>query len=296
MIRSRFACGLGAVLISLVVRVPAYGQGKSQQSHGNGRGHGTPNESILVTPTIVSGSTGGFAPFAWMDNATLMTPGSMWLGVSMARWQGTDVSQLSFPVIDAAVGLMPRLQLGASVPRVAGSADSSTAGAGLGTSFFSAKVGILPENRLGVKVALVPTVEILSAAAMQFGPVEQGRTQWGLPVSVGLDRGPLSLYTSAGYFSPGVWYAGAGAGRQIRDRLGVALSLSRAWTTSSAMGTAITPPSRNDLSGGISVDVTPNVGVFGSIGRTIATAQENGAGTTVSMGLSLTARSLTVKK
>ncbi|PWT80473.1 MAG: hypothetical protein C5B57_12190 [Blastocatellia bacterium] len=131
---------------------------------------------------------------------------------------------------------------------------------------------------------------------MQFAPVEQSRTQWGLPVSVGLDRGPLSFYTSAGYFSPGVWYVGAGAGRQIRDRLGVALSLSRAWTTSSAMGTAITQPSRNDLSGGISVDLTPNFGVFGSIGHTIATAEENGAGTTVSVGLSITARSVTIKK
>src|SRR5262249_52999627 len=195
--RSRFACGIGVVL-SLVIGAPVYGQGQSQQSHGNGRGHGTPNESILVTPTIVSGSTGGFAPFAWMDNATLMTPGSMWLGVSMARWQGTDASQLSFPVIDAAAGLMPRVQLGASLPRVAGSADPATAGAGLGTSFFSAKIGILPENRHGVKVAVVPTVEILSAAAMQFAPVEQNRTQWGLPVSVGLDRGRLSFYTSAG--------------------------------------------------------------------------------------------------
>jgi hypothetical protein len=298
MMRSRFAFVMAIVLTMFAIEMPAHAQGKDQQSHGNGRGHGTPNQSILPAPTSISGSTGGSAPFAWVDNANLMTPGSMWLGVSMVRWQGTDVSELSLPVVDAAIGLAPRVQLGASVPRVAGSADPSKPEGGLGTTFLNAKIGILPDNRSGVKVAVAPTVEILSAAAMQSASIGQGRAQWGLPVSAGFDRGALAIYTSAGYFSPGVWYAGAGAGGQIGSRVGVALSLSRSWatSTSSTIETAIPRPSRNDLSGGVSVDVTPNVGIFGSVGRTIATAQENGAGTTISVGLSLTARSVTIKK
>jgi hypothetical protein len=98
-----------------------------------------------------------------------------------------------------------------------------------------------------------------------------------------------------GYFSPGIWYAGAGVGRQVADRVGVSVSFSRAWTASSADPT-IASPHRNDISGGASVDLTPHVGVFGSIGRTIGTSDEYGAGATISVGLSLTAGPIAFRK
>jgi hypothetical protein len=113
-----------------------------------------------------------------------------------------------------------------------------------------------------------------------------------LPVSVEIDREVIRIYGSSGYFSPGVWYAGAGIGRSLTKRLGVSMSFSRAWTDQGTLtpGTAaIAGPRRNDLSGGASYDLTPNLAVFGSLGRTLATAAGNGAGTTVSFGLSLTA-------
>jgi hypothetical protein len=159
---------------------------------------------------------------------------------------------------------------------------------GIGTTFLSAKIGIVNNQARGLKLAVSPTLEVLNKVS---APAGQSRTQWGLPVSVEIDREATRIYGSSGYFSPGVWYAGAGIGRSLGNRLGVSASFSRAWTSqSTATGIpTIAGPRRNDLSGGASFDVTPNLTVFGSLGQTIATAAQNGAGTTISFGLSLSA-------
>src|SRR6185503_8715101 len=150
-------------------------------------------------------------------------------------------------------------------PRVAG---------GIGTTFVSAKIGIVNSEVRRVKLAVGPTLEILNRLST---PAGQSRTRWGLPVSLEIDRDATRFYGSSGYFSPGVWYAGAGVGRSLTPRLGVSMALSHAWTSQAAALAAIDGPRRNDLSGGASFDVTPNIAVFGSVGRTLATAAENGA-------------------
>jgi hypothetical protein len=43
------------------------------------------------------------------------------------------------------------------------------------------------------------------------------------------------------------------------------------------------------VSGGASYELKPNVAVYGSIGRTLGMAVEDGAGTTLSFGVSLSA-------
>lgn len=279
---------MASVFVTLAMNTSAFAQGKSQQSHGNNSHASSPSQSTLLTPTSVAGPTGA-APFAWMDNANLMTPGSVWLGISMVRWQGNGLSEVSIPVIDGALGLASRVQLGASVPRIAGGSDPASAQGGLGTTFFSTKIAVLRDDARGLNVAVAPTLEILGRAAMPSAPIGQSRAKWGLPVSVGLDRGARRIYGSTGYFSPGVWYAGAGAGTQVRERVGVSISFSRAWTRSSSADPTVAGPRRNEISGGVAVGLKPHVGVFGSIGRTIATDIGNGAGTTLSIGLSLTA-------
>ena len=279
---------IAGVLVTLAMSAPANAQGKSGQSHGNGGAKNSPNQSALPPAVSLSGPT-TTAPFAWMDNATLMTSGSVWVGLSMVRWSGGGVSEVLVPVVDASIGLTPRVQLGATVPRVGGSSDPAGPEGGLGTTFVNAKISVLENEARAIRVAVSPTLEILSRAAAQSAPAGQARVQWGLPVSVDFDRGTRRFYGSAGYFSPGVWYAGAGAGTVVRERVGVSISFSRAWSSTSSLDPLISAPSRNDLSGGVSMDLTPNVGVFGSIGRTIGTSAENGSGTTLSVGLSLTA-------
>ena len=266
---------MASVILTLAVALPAGAQGKSGQPHG--KSAAPPPTTTSLPATVIGSTTTATAPFAWMDDASLMAPGTVWLGMSMVQWHGNGVSETVVPAFDGSIGLTPRVQLGASVPRVAG---------GIGTTFVSAKVSVINGENRGFKLAVGPTLEILNKLSVQPG---QSRTQFGVPVSLEVNRAATKIYASSGYFSPGVWYAGAGLGKPLTSRLGVSLSLSHAWTSQPAVPAAIDAPRRNDLSGGASFDVTPNLAVFGSLGRTLATAAENGAGTTISFGMSLSA-------
>lgn len=266
---------MAGALVALAIAVPSHAQGKGggkKPGKGPTQPPGTSALSDLGADPDVATTT----PFAWLDDASVMAPGSVWVGVSMVRWQGSGLSQTIAPVVDAALGLTPRVQLGASVPRVAG---------GLGTTFFSAKIAVLNDDEGSLKVAVGPTLEILDGA-----PVGQRRAQWGFPVSVQFDRESARIYGSSGYFSPGIWYAGAGLGSPVGDRVGVSMSFSHAWATSPAPAAGIpgvAGPRRNEISGGASYDLKPNIAVFGSISRTIGLAAQDGAGTTFGFGLSL---------
>jgi hypothetical protein len=300
------------VAVSLLLNTPAFAQGKSQD-HGKGGGNGaaassgknaggkggdvvsSPSQTPLAAPASVTSATSAATPFAWIDNANLMAPGAVWIGMSAVRWQNAGVSEISFPVVDAAVGLNPRVQLGASVPRVVGRADIVGNEGGMGTTFLNAKIGVLNDSERPLKMAVTPTVEVLGRATLQWLPAGQSRLQWGLPVSAEFDHGASRVYGSTGYFSPGIWYTGVGAGSQIVPRVGVAVSLSRAWSRAAAIDPALGRAARNDISTGVSVDVTPNVGVFGSVGRTLKTSPQFGAGTTASIGIALTAEKISFK-
>jgi hypothetical protein len=290
MISARLIGTAVSVVLALAAAHPAVAQGKSGQPHG--KPAAPPATSTNLGAAAASGAatgTGATAPFAWMDDANLMAPGALWLGVSMVQWRGGGATEVVVPAFDASVGLTPRVQLGASVPRVAG---------GVGTAFFTTKIGLFANEARGLKIAAGPTLEILNQAAMLSGPAGQSRTQWGLPVSVEVDRQASRFYGTSGYFSPGVWYAGIGAGRSLSERLGLSLSLSHASTRQATTPGASAPsgPRRNDLSGGVAFDLSPTIAVFGSIGRTLATAAANGAGTTVSFGMSLSAGQILLTK
>jgi len=296
------ACAAVALLVSTSVFAQGkkQGNGNSKSSNAGGKGGGNgavtpPSEVALAAPIGIAGATGAATPFAWMDNASLVAPGAVWIGISTVRWQNAGFSEVNFPVVDAAVGMTPRLQIGASVPRIVAN-EAFGRPAGFGTTFLNAKLGIFTDSERPFKAAIAPTLEILSAAAMQFVPLGQNRVQFGLPFSVEFDRGVSRVYGSSGYFSPGVWYAGAGAGTLIGSRVGVAVSFSRSWTRSVLNDPSLAPPQRHDISTGISLDLTPNVGVFGSVGRTIGTAAQFGAGTTMSVGLSLSANRIVFKE
>lgn len=289
--RSRLAAVLAGALVALAIASSSYAQGKSGGKKP-GKGPTRPPSSGTVSPQPTGGGATGsqgtvaaITPFAWLDDASVMESGNVWVGVSMARWQGSGLSQTMVPVVDTAIGLTSRVQLGASVPRVAG---------GLGTMFFSTKVAVFSDDVRALQVAVGPTLEVLTDATPG-----QRRAEWGLPISAQIDRGSSRIYGSTGYFSPGIWYAGAGIGRQVGDRIGLSTSFSHAWATSPASLPGIpnlARPRRNELSGGASYDLKPNLALFGSISRTLRVAAEEGAGTTLGFGVSWSAAPTTFTK
>lgn len=274
----------GALLLgalAVFVAAPAGAQGKSKEPHG----HGTPPSSSPLPIATAAPPGLGAMPLAWVDDANLMESGAMSVDIATSRWEGNGVGETDAPVFNIGVGLTNRLQFTASVPRVV---DDPTAGVvgGLGTTYFSLKYAAWADDRLGIRVAVAPTLEVLGAGVLQSLGPNDARTQIGLPVSVELDRGGRRFYASSGWFSRGVWFAGAGAGVQATERIGISASFSHAWTTTPLDAAGVVARDRTEVSGGLSYAVASHVALFGTVGRTIATLDENGAGTTVSGGIS----------
>jgi hypothetical protein len=122
--------------------------------------------------------------------------------------------------------------------------------------------------------------------ALAVGPNES-RVRWGLPISAEVDRGSLRVYGGAGYFSPGLWYTGAAFGLQTSPKVTINGGFSRAWRGASGLDIPLSDRDRKEISGGAAYALTPHASAFGSIGKTVRTFDENGAGTTVSGGVSV---------
>lgn len=281
MTRTAVAAGV-LVMLTGALAAPAFGQGNG---HGRGRGPTTPPSRNQLAPVAVIAPAVGATPFAWIDDATLLDPGAMVLSVSAARWQGGGLSEVDAPIVNVALGLARRVQLSASVPRTADSADPAGAAGGVGTSFFSTKVGVL--NGGSVKLAVAPTLEVLGEGVVLALGSNESRVRWGLPVSAEIDHGALRVYGGGGYFSPGLWFTGAAAGVQTTPRLTISAGFSRAWRSANGLDIPLSQRDRKEISGGAAFALASHLTAFGSIGRTVATLEENGAGTTVSGGISI---------
>jgi hypothetical protein len=285
----------GALMIGALA-APAFAQGKSPgkgNGNGNGNGHASapPSRNVLAAPPeIIASPTTGAAPFAWVDDATVLDPGVGSVGFAILHFAGADVSETDFPVVDAALGLAPRVQLAVAVPHVIATADETAAAGGIGTTSVAMKIAVLNNPKKSFKLAVSPTLMILGSAVAASLNEGEGRTQFGLPVSAELNRGPLRVYAAGGVFTSRVAFAGGGSSLQTTPRTVVSLGFSHSWRredVSDVDGTLLaTSANRTEVSGGVGYVVTPRVVVHGSIGRTLATLDEAGAGTTISGGVS----------
>ncbi len=254
----------------------------STSASGSVTGKATPpGRSSLPSSGVTSAAATGAIPFAWIDDASMLSPGAVAVSVSAFRWQGTNVSEVDLPMFGASVGVAPRFQIGVNVPHVMDSGDPNGVVGGLGTSYVGAKIGVLTGSM--VKLAVAPTLEILGNGALQAFTAGQSRTQFGVPVSLEADHENVRVFGSAGGFTPGVWFAGGGVGVDATKHVSISASLSRAWTNASTSSTLV-GRDRNELSGTLAVSPTSAVTLYGSVGHTIATTDENGAGMSVSGG------------
>jgi hypothetical protein len=141
-------------------------------------------------------------------------------------------------------------------------------------------------NDRGLKIAVAPTLELLGSGVLaSLGPGES-RAQVGVPVSIELDQAGRRLYASSGWFSRGVWFVGGGFGSQLSRRVGVSGSFSRSWTSSAGDAPPDISRDRAEVTAGVAYAVAMHVSIFASAAHTIATLAENGAGATMSAGMS----------
>jgi hypothetical protein len=239
----------------------------------------TPSSDRLPHGSL--GTSAG-TPFAWVDDASLLGPGSAALTLSAVGWQGTGAHEIEAPVVGAAVGVVPWLQLSVHAPYVVGDQRGNGLASGWGTTYLSGKIGVLQGDSL--KFSVAPTLQVLDPSVLTSTAI--GRAQWGVPVSAEVDRGPARVFASAGYFSGGIGFAGGGVSADVSPRVMVSGSLSHAWTGATTTAPAVT---RTDLSGGAALALTSHIGFFGSVSQTVSTTDASGAGTTVVAGVSILA-------
>jgi hypothetical protein len=266
-----------ALLLALATwPAAAAAQGHSSDAHGR---PSPPSSSELT-----SGAPGvGALPLAWLDDADLVAAGAMSISLSASHWSGDGVSETDAPAVNAAIGLTDRVQLTAALPYVMADPSAGVVG-GFGTAYFSAKFSAYDNRRAGVKVAVAPTLELLGSGVLASLGARDTRAQVGIPVSAEIDRSGRRVYAASGWFSRGVWFAGGGASAQIAGRAALSISFSRSWTTpDEASGVT---RSRAEASGGIAYALTRSISAFASVSTTIATLPDNGAGTTLSGGVS----------
>jgi hypothetical protein len=282
-----------SALLALAAAAPAMAQSGSggRTTSGSGtrggtsgsttRGTTAPSRNALPNSLLTTSSVA--SPFAWIDDGRILPPATVTVAVSTLRWAGAGLSEVDAPVTSIAAGVAPRVQLGASIPHIIGSTEPAGAVGGLGSMYFYGKVGLLGDES-PIKLAVSPTVEVLSASAAQSLTATQSRAQFGLPVSAEFDVGWTRVFAGAGFFTRGIRFAGGGVATRVASRLGISVSLSHSWTTADVLGVVA---DRTEVTGSAAVTIAPNVSLFGSIGQTIATTDQNGAGTTVSGGVSV---------
>ena len=268
----------GAAL-ALALSTPVQAQGKGG-GNSQGNGHKSTPPGSIPLPNPGTGTATAASPLAWLDDATLLPAGVVSLSISAMRWSGTDLSQVDFPIVDVAMGLTPRFQLGATVPHIVGNADGSVVG-GVGTSYIRSKIAILT-GESGVKLAVSPLIEVLGEGAVQALPTDQGRTQFGVPISLEIAQGSARVFASTGFFTRGAWFVGGGVGVQPTPTFGLSLGFTRSWADTDVTGVL---RDRRELTGSASYFISSGLGVYGALGRTIATTDANGAGTTLSGGV-----------
>lgn len=285
MARPPRALAIAAAAI-LIAGAPAsaWAQGKGN-AYGRGRS-GSPSAASAPAPSTSSsaGADAGasdaviFQPpgagvrnfGVWLDDASILPPGTGWTSVSLGYWRTPLFREVNVPMVDGGLGLAPRVQVGFSVPVYHVNEPGGPVSRGLGDLYLNAKIQLRDPSTSprGVGFAIVPVLEVL-----RFQPSpDEGRLQWALPATIEVQRQGWRAFGSAGYFSRGALFAGAGIETALSDTLWLVGTITQSHSTrsddfSSALGLAQT---RTDVSGGATVAVRPNVAVFGSAGRTIS--------------------------
>jgi hypothetical protein len=280
-----------AVVLSTVVAAsPALAQGRSDSAPGKNKERpsksANPNAktrasgSGLASPATATSSTSAPAASAnaavyygsWLDDASIVEPGDIWIGLATGYWRGDNNRQFDAPVASAAVGISRRFQAGGSSSFYHFRDAEGISENGFGNVSLYGKVQLLDPYRAprAIGIAVTPLVELSPGSTDEFG--------WALPVNVEAHRGDLRVYSSAGYFSRGSIFATVGADVPITSQISISgnfgQSYARAGTHQTSLGV------------GASLGLTPTSGVYVGIGRTFMPIEVGPGGVSLAGGMS----------
>lgn len=264
-------------------------------AQGNGHGHAygllksaAPTPSSGGAAQVQPAVAGGVRNFgSWLDDASIMTPGTGSLTVSVAWFRSPAYHEFDAPIGDGAIGLTPRIQFGFSVPYYHVAAPGGPLVRGIGDLYLTSKVQLREPSAAhsGFGIAVVPILTVLSGEAN----IERRRAAWGLPVALELQRDGWRVFGSAGYFSQGSIFASGALEASLSPRLTLTATLTQSHSTidDDPAATLVLGRTRTDVSGGATWMSRPGLAFFGSVGRTISQQDANAASLVLSGGVSI---------
>jgi hypothetical protein len=243
----------------------------------------SPTETVQGQPAAIGVRNFG----AWLDDASVMAPGSGSLTLSVAYWRTPAYREFDVPVVDGGFGLSRRVQLGFSIPYYHASEPGGPIARGVGDLYFNTKIQLREPSstREHLGVSVTPLLEILS-----FAPApDRSRVGWALPANVEWQSDGWRAYGSAGYFSRGAVFGSGALEIALSDAAWFTGSISESYSLehddlSAALGLARL---RIDVSGGAGLSLSPKLAIFGVVGRTMSKQDVNSATFFFSTGVSV---------
>lgn len=284
MLRHRYFAIAAFAAIAALVAAPASAQKNKK----------TPRPPRVTTATAAAGATAGRTSLpisfgSWLDDASTLARGTSSVSISVGRWSARDGGQTDGPVFDLTTGVSKRVQFGVSVPFYHASYSDGFTASGRGDVYLTSKIRLVSPDDHRIGLSVTPLLEVLSDMALSDTTLGLKRVNWALPVSVqgGTDTTQASFTT--GYFSRGAIFAGMGVTHALSDDVSLmgALTVSHSTKALSATDLAGLSRTRADATVGASVMLSPRVGVFANIGRTVSKLDQNGATFTASGALSV---------
>ncbi|MEO6349563.1 MAG: hypothetical protein ABIP53_02840 [Candidatus Limnocylindrales bacterium] len=181
------------------------------------------------------------------------------------------------------------MQLGVSVPFYHARYNDGFTSSGRGDVYLSSKVRIASADDHRVGLAVLPLIEVLSDASLSDTTLGLKRVNWAIPVTVEAGTDSTQAFLTTGYFSRGAIFAGVGLTHALNERLSVLGSFNISHSTKGLSATDLAGLSRSraDASAGVSIVLSPRVGFFASLGRTVSKLDQNGAKLIASAALSV---------
>jgi hypothetical protein len=278
--------GVFIVALSALLNAgPAFAQGRSVDAPGKSKDKSPSKEtrssqSGLASPATSTSSTSAPAASAnsvvyygsWLDDASIVAPRDVWIGLATGYWRGASNRQIDAPVVSAAIGIAPRVQAGGSASFYHFRDADGLSENGFGSFSLYGKFQIADPSRSpkALGVAVTPVLELSPGSGTPVG--------WALPVNVEARRGDTRVYGSAGYFSRGSVFASVAADFPVTSRIFIngtfGQSYARAGTHQTSIGV------------GASLGLTATSGLFVGLGQTFMPNEIGPGGVSIAGGMS----------
>jgi len=224
-----------------------------------------------------------------LDDAEVIEPGGAEVSFAASRWSSDSGHETDIPSIFAAVGVAPRVQLAMSALHYTSAYTDGFESSGRGDLYFISKIAVVSPREHPGGIAVSPLIEVLSDLSLASQNAGASRVTWGLPITLQYTTVKVQVLGSAGYFSRGSLFGGAGVEVFVAPRVIAAASLlySHATTTTALSEEYGLKRNRTDVTGGVDVLVSPVVTVFATFSRTIAGTDVSSTNELGTIGLSL---------